>query len=188
MAMGDKQQIARGTPYATDKGVRMSGRAYHGGYFDVPLIQKVLDYNVFDKADAGSPDAPPIGKGELWQGGCIQGIKLPEDFDFVLSLYPWEQYDLGEDTERTEITMYDSIDQATDQALELAKTVATQVSEGYKVLVHCQAGLNRSGLITALALIELGSTPSEAIDLLREQRCSEVLCNASFEAFVRSQG
>jgi protein-tyrosine phosphatase len=177
-----ESQIATGNPYATDDGVRMRGQAYHGGYFDVPLIQKVKDI-----ATGGGTDGDRTG-GELWQGGCIMSIKLPEDFNFVLSLYPWEKYHLGPDTERLEVTMYDSLDQATEQADELADLVVGKLLDGQKVLVHCQAGLNRSGLITALALIKLGSTPSEAIDLLREQRTTEVLCNSAFEEFVRGQG
>jgi protein-tyrosine phosphatase len=174
MTYDPDQQLATGHPYAIDEGVRMSGTAYHGGYFDVPLIQRVWQR------------PQEHGGGELWQGGCIDRIRLPEDFDYVLSLYPWEKYVLDPDTERLEVEMYDSLDQATEQADELADLVVTKLRDGGKVLVHCQAGLNRSGLITALALVKLGSTPSEAIDLLRTQRTSQVLCNASFEEHVRS--
>lgn len=177
-----KPQIATGIPYATDEGIRMRGHAIHGGYFDVPLIQKVHQRHVGDGEGGVKED------GELWQGGCIGRIKLPEDFDFVLSLYPWEKYALGEATDRLEVTMYDSLDQATEQADELADLVVGKLNAGDKVLVHCQAGLNRSGLITALVLIKLGYEPEEAIDLLRTQRTTEVLCNASFEAYIRSLG
>lgn len=48
--------------------------------------------------------------------------------------------------------------------------------------VHCSAGLNRSGLIAALALVKTGSyTPAEAIKLLREKRSTEMLSNKLFE-------
>lgn len=167
------EQIATGVPYATDEGMRMRGHAIHGGYFDVPLIQRVLKLEEYD------------GGGDLWQGGCINGLRLPEDFDYVLSLYPWGKYILGPNTERTEITMYDSLDQAADQAQELAASVVDWLRVGAKVLIHCQAGLNRSGLITAVTLVKLGYSPSDAIDMLRKMRCSEVLCNRSFEDYVR---
>lgn len=64
-------------------------------------------------------------------------------------------------------------------SVNLARTVGP-------TLVHCQAGLNRSGLVTALALILDGMTPGEAIALLREKRCAAVLCNAAFDGFVRN--
>jgi protein-tyrosine phosphatase len=51
---------------------------------------------------------------------------------------------------------------------------------------NCQAGLNRSGLVAALALIRSGMTPAEAITLLRSKRSPAVLCNPTFERFLRS--
>jgi protein-tyrosine phosphatase len=64
---------------------------------------------------------------------------------------------------------------------------ARLVSQGKKVLVHCQAGLNRSGVVTALALINLGYTPTAAIELMREKRSPLVLCNEAFENWVLDQ-
>src|SRR6187402_628518 len=92
-----ESRIATGMPYATDNGIRMRGVANLGGYFDVALIQPVL------RRTETNGDGLLEIRGELWQGGCIGGLRLPEDFDFVLSLYPWERYVLGENTERTEI-------------------------------------------------------------------------------------
>jgi protein-tyrosine phosphatase len=46
--------------------------------------------------------------------------------------------------------------------------------------VHCQAGLNRSGLITARALMLRGMSATDAIQLLRKRRDPAVLCNAVF--------
>jgi protein-tyrosine phosphatase len=43
-------------------------------------------------------------------------------------------------------------------------------------LVHCQAGLNRSGLVTALALIRGGMQPEQAIAKIRQQRCAMPCC------------
>lgn len=173
------EAIARGVPYATDAGMRMSGEAVQGGYFDVPLITHVKDFPVGDPGDL------PVAIGALWQGGCIGGVKLPEDFDFVLSLYPWEKYVLGPNTEREEVKMYDSLDQGVDEVYELASDVAARLDEGQKVLVHCQAGLNRSGLVTARALMLMGRTADEAITLLRDSRSPQVLCNQSFEDYLR---
>jgi protein-tyrosine phosphatase len=60
--------------------------------------------------------------------------------------------------------------------------------QGDKVLIRCQAGWNRSGLITALVLIKDGMDPAAAIDLIRERRSPSALCNRSFAAWLVEQG
>lgn len=125
-------------------------------------------------------------EGNLYVGGCINGVELPHDFKHVLSLYPWGNYILGPDTARLVVRMYDSSDVPDPAKLdELADYVVGALQAG-KTLVHCQAGLNRSNLIAALALIKLGRTPNEAIQLLRERRTPLVLCNAAFTGYLRS--
>lgn len=123
--------------------------------------------------------------GGLWTGGCVDGVDLPADFDFVLSLYPWEKYLLGPDTERVEYTMYDAgmIPDPKD-ILAAANLVKDRLALGQKVLVHCQAGLNRSGLIAGTTLVLMGYHPQEAISLLRKQRSEVVLCNRIFESWL----
>lgn len=61
----------------------------------------------------------------------------------------------------------------------LARTVAQAVQKGRYVLVVCQMGLNRSGLVTALALTHLGWPPDEAVQLVRARHPS-VLSNRTF--------
>jgi protein-tyrosine phosphatase len=53
-------------------------------------------------------------------------------------------------------------------------------SSGQRVLIRCQAGLNRSGVVTALVLMLEGWSPREAIDLIRSRRSSLALCNDDF--------
>lgn len=55
------------------------------------------------------------------------------------------------------------------------------------VVVHCHAGLNRSGLVCALALIELGLIPEAAIKQIRLTRGKFALCNSFFERYVMSR-
>lgn len=149
------------------EGIAREGmRRPDGGFFSVPLVTHVQD--------------------NLWQGGCKQGVRLPDQFHHVISLYPWEQYKLGPDTGRDEITMYDAgslPDLA--QLHEIAELVNEKKAEG-PTLVHCQAGLNRSGLVAALSLIleDEDRTPEEAINLLRSTRCEMVLCNKTFEKYL----
>ena len=55
---------------------------------------------------------------------------------------------------------------------------------GKRVLVRCQAGLNRSGLITALVLIRDGLAPADAIELIREKRGAAALFNNTFVSWL----
>jgi protein-tyrosine phosphatase len=53
-------------------------------------------------------------------------------------------------------------------------------------LVHCQAGLNRSSLVAARALVLDGMTPDNAITLIRAMRSPACLSNPSFERWLRA--
>jgi protein-tyrosine phosphatase len=144
---------------------RMVGVATHGMTpFDVPFISEIT--------------------ARLWQGGCRDGLILPNFIDVVISLYPWERYTINNNAERIEVRMYDSEDQAFDQVDSIARTVNKYRDNGKNVLVHCQAGLNRSSLIVAKALILDGRSPKDSIDLIREKRSPACLCNKAFEEWL----
>lgn len=123
--------------------------------------------------------------GNLWVGGCIDGLKLADDFRFVVSLYPWEQYRLGPDTERLEVRLYDDAIDSIGEIHDIAQTAFECVAAG-KTLIHCQAGLNRSGLISTLVLIKQGYTVEDALALLREKRTPAVVCNPYYQEFLAS--
>jgi hypothetical protein len=59
---------------------------------------------------------------------------------------------------------------------------------GGGVLVRCQAGLNRSGLVTALILIKDGHTPEEAINTIRTHRGPDALFNMNFANWIIEEG
>lgn len=129
-------------------------------YFDVPLVSHV--------------------EGNLYQGGCYQDVELDDDFVGVVSLYPWEQYKLSEGTERVEYRMHDSSEGIDWDDLDKASDKVLEFMQKGKTLVHCQAGLNRSGLVAAVVLMKQGRTAQEAIDFLRSNRSPFVLCNKTF--------
>lgn len=126
---------------------------------------------------------------DLWHGGSETGLVLPEFIDHVLSLYQWEEYTVNHELMSTKtVEMYDSLDQAMDQITELAIWVNEARKTG-TVLVHCQAGLNRSSLVVAKALILAGDVANgaEAIKRIREARSPACLCNSAFEYWVAQQ-
>jgi protein-tyrosine phosphatase len=53
---------------------------------------------------------------------------------------------------------------------QVARLVADLVQGGHRVLVHCAQGLNRLGIVVARALMFLGYSTAEAIDLVRLRR------------------
>lgn len=145
---------------------RMEGVAYHGNTpFSVPYVSHIV--------------------GNLWTGGCAQGLVLPETIKHVVSLYPWEQYEVRHQLDSYSLHwLYDSEDMAGSERLWSIARYAASCVEDAPTLVHCQAGLNRSGLIAAMVLVLLERSPADAIALLREKRSPAVLCNRAFEAWL----
>ena len=149
---------------------RFVGIARHGNVpFDVPFVTPITD--------------------DLWTGGCENGLVLPHQVRHLVSLYPWESYKVKHELHtRLEVRQFDDLQGADDSQMNvLAQWVNTCRRTGV-VLVHCQAGLNRSSRLAALALIYDGMDPDDAIALLREKRSPAVLCNPEMEEWLRSKG
>jgi hypothetical protein len=149
---------------------RMRGVTRHGGLaFDVPFLSHV--------------------EGNLYVGGCQRGLILPHFLVHLVSLYPWESYTVNHELRsRTELTAYDDdLGELEDLMDGLAAWVLVCLRSG-PTLVHCQAGLNRSSLVAAYALMKAGRSASEAVELLRDRRSPAVLCNRTFEAWLLERG
>lgn len=76
---------------------------------------------------------------------------------------------------------------AIGRVIELALQAHAGWRRGQRVLIRCQAGVNRSGLVSALVLMLEGYAADEAIALLRRQRGSVVLSNRHFEKWLLTQ-
>jgi hypothetical protein len=74
-----------------------------------------------------------------------------------------------------------------DRVRDAARTVAERVTAGRRVLVHCWAGLNRSGVVTARALMYRGLPVAEAIDRVRAARGEDALFNTHFVAWLHEE-
>ena len=68
-----------------------------------------------------------------------------------------------------------------------ALAVAERVTAGKRVLVHCSAGLNRSGVVSARALMFMGMPVAEAIAKVRSARGPYALSNRDFVAWLREE-
>jgi len=145
---------------------RLTGYSNHGGFWiDVPYMTELVP--------------------GFWFGGCESGLVLPDYIKHIVSLYPWKSYDIRHDiSSALAVTMYDSNDQAAGQVPAIAAWVNECRKTG-PVLVHCQAGLNRSSLVACSALMLNGLTADEAIVLVREKRSPVCLCNPAFERWLR---
>lgn len=146
---------------------RMQGHTAHGDLpFDVPYMSKITD--------------------NLWQGGCENGLVLPDFIDHLVSLYPWEAYVVKHKL-ASNLTwrMHDDVKQGFDQVDDIARWV-NACRKSNPVLVHCQAGLNRSALVVARALMLEGMDARNAIELIQTKRSPAYLCNKSFRRWLMS--
>ena len=57
-----------------------------------------------------------------------------------------------------------------EQVTEACTIIADGMSRGKKVLVHCNAGIGRTGAILACFLVYNGAEPDEAVGEVRDQR------------------
>lgn len=124
----------------------------------------------------------------FWQGGCTDGVDLQGYFKHIVSLYPWERFNAGGTLDSlVEVRLYDGpVVPNETQLYTLARWINVCREHG-RTLVHCQAGLNRSGLLAGLALVLSGVAPSAAIAQLRKGRSPAVLCNRKFEEWLLKQ-
>jgi hypothetical protein len=131
----------------------------------------------------GPPDLTHIAA-NLWMGACPQ-VEAPPQFDHIVALYVGRPpYRLFAYQTLTCAEMEDAFFMPPEQMVYRMARIVNFLRTMGPTLVHCQAGLNRSGLITALALIESGLAPKHAIALLRDKRHAQVLCNPVFEAWL----
>jgi hypothetical protein len=69
-------------------------------------------------------------------------------------------------------------------AVKAAEQVVSAYRKGKTILVSCQKGWNRSGVVTALALRIMGATAEQAITTVRAARGPDAVSNPAFYDFV----
>jgi protein-tyrosine phosphatase len=136
----------------------------------------------------------------LFQGGTddLDVIRLAQTnnrpradlpFDAIVTMYAWarpadwniQEFRYGvPDASISDIDL-DRLRQAVEFGYDRWK-------QGDRVLVRCQAGLNRSGLVLALILIKDGLKPAEAIARIRDNRGEDALFNRDFYNWLMVEG
>jgi protein-tyrosine phosphatase len=108
-----------------------------------------------------------------------------KDFDTVVTLYQWA-HPADWFVRELRYPFYDKdVNHFPFQELfDIVKLAHADWKRNKRVLVRCQAGLNRSGLITALILIREGYNAVEAIRMQREARSNWVLFREEFVEFL----
>jgi len=144
----------------------ITGYLHTGERLHVPLISHITD--------------------NLYVGGHSDYADLDDFFSHIFSLYVWgAPYKSHPDTKHHSVRMLDSATEDTSLVNEIVPQIVDALREGGNVLVHCQAGINRSNLTAALVLREWkGLTSEQAIAMLREKRSPLVLANKGFERFL----
>ncbi|GAA4817672.1 hypothetical protein ACFQ0K_09130 [Nocardioides caeni] len=128
----------------------------------------------------------------LWQGGhdvrsqrgsaCV----VRDEFDLVISLVARQGYGPSEGVEHRVLRIADAVVDAAvgSRIQELGAEIAAAVRDDRRVLVRCSGGLNRSGLVSAVALTHLGHPRDEAVALVRAARGAWALTNPMFVAHL----
>lgn len=173
--------------------------AVGASYFEVPLFSHVIGTLWQGCSPAEFPDqlepydydlgrVPYHVAVSVTRGNLVHCHWLAkQNFNKILNLFQWGAYEVPEGVEQVTVEMYDSLDEISDQVEELADLVIGWLEEGHRVLVHCQAGLNRSSLIVARVLMKMyAMTADEAIETVRESRSQMCLCNESFVNHLKS--
>jgi hypothetical protein len=117
----------------------------------------------------------------LWSKSCCA-----EHFDTVVTMYAFAR-PVDWFVKELRFGVYDSDmkDFQTDELHDIVVAAHRDWKKGKRVLVRCQAGINRSGLVMALMLIRDGYSAEDAITLMRNRRGQAVLTNTHFETWLK---
>ncbi|MDP9021745.1 MAG: dual specificity protein phosphatase family protein [Actinomycetota bacterium] len=133
-------------------------------------------------------DEPPF---EIVPGLYQSGTPRQVDADVVMNLQMRPPSYLPEQPQAEQfISMWWPIHDGPMPDARMVRSLATFISrlldEERRVLIHCAAGNNRSGLVVARTLIERGRSPQEAIGAVRSAIPS-ALSNPEFESWLLNE-
>jgi hypothetical protein len=120
--------------------------------------------------------------------GAMQSALEPEGYDMIVSTAEEWQPPRRRGVQRMHIKLSDlpwdfqEHPEELQQLVDTAGVIAEHVAAGGNVLIFCNMGMNRSGLMTALTLMHLGYSPRRAISAIRKRH----RCTLSNESFVEA--
>ncbi|MCF2529215.1 protein-tyrosine phosphatase family protein [Yinghuangia soli] len=130
----------------------------------------------------------------LWMGGhyyrTMHGAYEPavvrNQFDLVVSLYAAEGHGPNQGIEHHCTAIPDDPLSPVQIAVveEMAAVVGQGLRDGRRTLVRCHSGYNRSGLVVAQVLVELGYDAPTAVKIIRERRSPFALNNDVFVDYL----
>lgn len=129
------------------------------------------------------------GRGSLWQGAASTvNIADMHGFDtVVLCAQEWQPPMTGACIEVIRFLSDDTtLTRAhLQEAIFISGKIERRVLAGKHVLCTCFAGLNRSGLVTALAVMKLTRKPGQEVVEYIQRKRDGALCNGSFADALR---
>ena len=110
-------------------------------------------------------------------------------FDAIITLYAWAN-PADWRVQEFRYGIYDSAiaDIDLDRLKQAVQFGYNRWLSGDRVLVRCQAGLNRSGLVTALIMMSTGLDAETAIEQIRKNRADIALFNNNYVEWLMSEG
>lgn len=126
---------------------------------------------------------------KVWTGGSVAewGRPMTPYFRHILNFYPWVEYDVPPGVNYKEIRMTDGRTIDRSMLEEAAAFIDNAYSQEGPILIHCQAGINRSNFALAYWLVtRKGWSADEAIEKIRQGRGPAALCNPTFVDFLRN--
>jgi hypothetical protein len=121
--------------------------------------------------------------------GAHPADTMPPNVDAIANVDSFRFYDIPDGVVYLHFAYRDAnvIPDATD--LHIAASFLNDLrAAGKTVFIHCRLGLNRSGLLTGLVLIDEGYRAKDAIEMMRGLRSPYVLENKTFERYLLSGG
>jgi protein-tyrosine phosphatase len=126
--------------------------------------------------------------GHYWTdpAGDLRRVVVGAEFDLVVSLFTRNGHGPRPDIEHLVAEIPDDpLSPAQIEAVQrAARRTAQAVRDGCTTLVRCHSGYNRSGLVVAQALIELGRPAASAVTLIRRRRSPWALNNTTFTDYL----
>ena len=124
---------------------------------------------------------------EAWGSSALITLMKPEELSAYKVQDLHERLPEGIEHFQLPITDGDIPGPAWEQAWVMAgPRIRALLREGGKVLVHCRAGLGRTGLVAGRLLVEFGMDPEQAILTVRQARPGTIE-NTAQERYVRRQ-